>query len=260
MQYQEKLTTLTRVGFAARGLLYLVIAWLVIATGQAADLSEALEQFSSGAERWLLALAAAGFVAYGLWRLADASLDTENHGDDPKGLVKRAGAAGSGVIYLFLAFTAAKLLLNGPGGGGGGGGSPQEQTEMVMQLPAGGLLVGLGAAVLVIAGIWQIVKAVKASFLDHFEPAAAREDWVKWLGRFGYAARGVIFIVTGYFLARAALTGSSAQAGGMEQALQWLSSPVNLLVAAGLGLFGIFSLVEARYRMIHAPDRSELPG
>lgn len=262
MHYEDKLTALTRVGFAARGLLYLIIAWLAITTGQAADLSEALRQLSTGVERWLLAVAAIGFVAYGIWRLADASLDTGNHGDDAKGLAKRAGAAGSGVIYLFLAFTAAKLLLEGAGGGGGGGagGGPEQQTQTVMQLPAGGLLVGIGAAILVIAGIWQIVKAAKASFLDHLEPGVAHEDWVKWFGRCGYAARGVIFIVTGYFLGQAALSGRSAEAGGMEQALQWLSSPVNLLVAAGLGLFGIFSLVEARYRVIRTPDRGQLPG
>jgi hypothetical protein len=32
----------------------------------------------------------AGFVAYGLWRLADALLDSEGHGDDGKAKVKRA--------------------------------------------------------------------------------------------------------------------------------------------------------------------------
>ena len=40
---------------------------------------------------------------------------------------------------------------------------------------------------------------------------------------------------------------------GMQDALKWLSSPVNLIVAAGLALFGCFSLVEARFREIHAP-------
>lgn len=260
MGYQEKMTSLTRVGFAARGLLYLIIGWLVIVSGQAADLGEALRYLATGTERWLLGAAAAGFVAYGIWRLTDASLDTEGHGDDSMGMVKRAGAAISGVIYLFLAVSAAKLLLNGPGGAGGSGGSPEQQTQMVMQLPAGGLLVGIGAAVLVIAGVWQIVKAAKASFLDHLEPAVAHEEWVKWFGRLGYAARGIIFIITGFFVGQAALSGSSSQAGGMQQALQWLSSPVNLLVAAGLALFGVFSLIEARYRVIHGPGTNGLPG
>ena len=37
----------------------------------------------------------------------------------------------------------------------------------------------------------------------------------------------------------------------MEDALRWLDSPIDLAVAAGLLLFGLFSLVEARFRLIH---------
>ncbi len=47
----------------------------------------------------------AGFIAYGLWRLADAALNIETHDDDGKGMRQRVGAAGSGIIYLLLAWT-----------------------------------------------------------------------------------------------------------------------------------------------------------
>jgi hypothetical protein len=57
----------------------------------------------------------------------------------------------------------------------------------------------------------------------------------------------------GYLLARAALSHSAAEAGGLEQALDALSNPVRHLVAAGLMLFGLYSLVEARYHSIHKP-------
>ncbi len=253
MTHGDKFITLTRLGFAARGLLYLIIAWLLISAGRAADLGEALRYLSTGTERYLLGAIVLGFVAYGLWRLADAALDIENHGDDSKGMVKRAGAAGSGIIYLFLAYTAAKLLLDGSGESGGSGSNPEQQAQSVMQLPAGALLVGIGAAVLLGAGAWQIAKAVKGSFLKHLEPQVATTDWALWFGRLGYGARGVIFIITGYFLAQAALSGNAAQAGGMQEALKWLSSPSAFAVAVGLGLFGLFSLIEARYRIISNP-------
>lgn len=253
MDKSQKLVTFTRVGFAARGLLYLIIAWLVIGTGQSADMSEALQYLASGAERILLYAIAAGFIAYGLWRLSDAALDTEGRGDDAKGLAGRAGAAGSGIIYLFLAYQAWQLLS---GNGGGSGGGAEQQTQTALQLPAGGLLVGIAALVLLVAGIWQLVKAYKCSFLKHLAGSARDQEWVRWMGRLGYAARGVIFVVTAFFLAQAALSGSSSEAGGMQEALRWLTSPVNLIVAAGLALFGIFSLVEARYRQIDAPQMS----
>lgn len=206
--------------------------------------------------RVLLIAMLAGFLAYGLWRLADAALDSEGHGDDGKGMVKRAGAAGSGIVYLFLAYQAYKLL-NGSGGGSGGG--TQDGAQRVLELPGGSLLLGIAAAVLFGAGVWQLIKAAKASFLKHLDRQAAHENWVKLFGQAGYGARGVIFMVTGFFLAKAAMSDRASEAGGMEQALAWLSSPVNVIVAAGLALFGIFSLVEARHRIIHTPDRSDLP-
>lgn len=251
MQYGDRLIALTRVGFAARGLLNLIIAWLVIGTGRTADLSEALRFLASGKERFLLGAIVAGFVAYGIWRLADASFDIESHGEDAKGWLKRGGAAASGVIYLFLALTAAKLLLDQPGAGGGS--NVEQQTQTALKLPAGGILVAIGGMVLVIAGVWQIIKAAKASFLKHLEPAVANREWVLWFGRLGYGARGVIFIITGYFLGLAALSGNAAQAGDMQDALRWLSGPSAFAVAAGLGLFGLFSLVEARYRVFAQP-------
>jgi hypothetical protein len=256
VQKRQTFETLTRVGFAARGLLYLVIAWLLISAGRASDMAGAMAFLANDRTRVLLIAMLAGFLAYGLWRLADAALDSEGHGDDGKGMVKRAGAAGSGIVYLFLAYQAYKLL-NGSGGGSGGG--TQDGAQRVLELPGGSLLLGIAAAVLFGAGVWQLIKAAKASFLKHLDRQAAHENWVKLFGQAGYGARGVIFMVTGFFLAKAAMSDRASEAGGMEQALAWLSSPVNIIVAAGLALFGIFSLVEARHRIIHTPDRSDLP-
>jgi hypothetical protein len=245
----------TRLGFAARGLLFIVIAWLVIGTGRAADLDGALEYLSTGRGRTLLFGVAAGFVAYGLWRLVDAALDNEGRGGDGKGIVGRAAAASSGVIYLILAYKAWLLLLGyGPDSGGGA----QEQARTVLTLPGGNLLLGIGAAVLLTAGIWQLIKAAKCSFLNHLAVSVREQEWVRWLGRLGYSARGVIFLVTAFFLAEAALNGSSAEAGGMEEALRWLRNPMDKIVAAGLALFGIFSLIEARYRGIKTVPIDEI--
>jgi hypothetical protein len=78
---------------------------------------------------------------------------------------------------------------------------------------------------------------------------------VEWLGRIGYAARGVIFLAVAYLIARAAADEQSTEAGGMEQALDLLTGPLLYAVAAGLMLFGLFSIIEARFRRIHdAPD------
>ena len=41
------------------------------------------------------------------------------------------------------------------------------------------------------------------------------------------------------------------EAGGMEESLTLLSSPADVVIAAGLFCFGVFSLIEARFRILH---------
>jgi len=115
----------------------------------------------------------------------------------------------------------------------------------------------MAAAVLAGAGLVQLWKAGSCSFLDHLDEVA-RHPLAKWLGRIGYAARGVIFLTVGWLLAKAALDHSAAGAGGLEQALDALRGPLEIPVAAGLALFGAYSLIEARYRTIHRPPTAHV--
>ena len=249
MNASHRMTALTRLGFAARGLLYIVIAVMLIRSGRSEGTSGALAELGkSGGDPLLLAMAA-GFVAYGLWRLADTALNIEGHEPGAKGLGTRIAAGISGVAYSALAWQAFKLMDGGGRSGAGNGAEVGARTALA--LPGGPLLLVLGGAILVGAGIFQLVKAYRYSFCDHLDPAVAREPWVRWMGRGGYSARGIIFIVTGYFVAKAGLETRASEAGGMEEALRWLDSPVDLLVAAGLLLFGLFSIVEARFRTLH---------
>jgi hypothetical protein len=257
---QDQFVGLTRLGFAARGLLYLVIAWLVIRTGRAEDLEGALERVGEGGGKWLLVAMTAGFIAYGLWRLADAAMNIEAHDDDKSGAVKRVGAAASGLIYLLLAWQAIRLITSaGRSSGSGGGGGTQEGAETALSLPGGGAIVVVAGLILLGVGIYQLIKAAKGSFLKHLEARVANADWAKWSGRLGYAARGIVFLIVGWFLLQAGLADEPSKAGGMEQALSWLSPTTSLLVAIGLAFFGLFSLVEARYRTIHSPNMPHLP-
>ena len=259
------LTTLTRLGFAARGLLYLVIGFLVIRTGRAEDPSGALEALAEGGGRTLLYLIIAGFLAYGLWRLSDAAFNIERHEPGNKGLRERVGAGASGIVHLLLAWQAVGLL-RGSGSSGSGGGT-QEGAQSALQLPGGQLMVVIAGLVLLGVGAFQLVKAYKASFLKHLEPEVARQPWAKLTGQGGYAARGLVFLISGAFLTAAGFKEQAGEAGGMAEALAWLTSPWDMLVAVGLILFGLYSLIEARFRVLQdvpvdgvaAKARSKLP-
>ena len=250
---ESKFQSWTRVGFAARGLLYIVIALLVLGTGRTEDLTGALEYLNEGVGQLLLMVLAGGLATYGLWRLADAAFAIENPLGDSTALRKRGAAGVIGVIYLYLAYKAARILLDGDPGET----STQQQADTVLDLPGGQLVLAFAALVLAVAGAYQLRNAVTCSFLRRLD-AAAQAPVVKWLGRMGYASRGVIFLAVAWLIARAAIDEQSTEAGGMEQVLDLLSGPLLYAVAAGLMLFGMFSIIEARYRRIHDAPVEEI--
>jgi H+/Cl- antiporter ClcA len=88
---------------------------------------------------------------------------------------------------------------------------------------------------------------------------ADKRHWIVSLGRMGFAARGVVFLLIGGFLGLAALHASSSEVHGLGGALQALQRQpygwvLLALTALGLFAFGLFGLVQARYRHIDAPD------
>jgi hypothetical protein len=244
---------MARFGFVTRGLLYIVIAVLVIATGETEDLTGAMEYLSRGFGRGLMIFLVVGMAGYGLWRVSDAAFGMDSGRHHSKAWRRRIAAGFSGAIYLLLAYKALRIMLNGSSGTGG----VRENAAKALHLPAGDVALGIAAAVLAGAGLVQLWKAASCSFLHHLDEPAHR-DLAKWLGRIGYAARGVVFLTVSWLLAHAALDHRAAEAGGLDKALDALRGPLQLPIAAGLLLFGLYSLLEARYRSIHKPPTEQL--
>lgn len=241
---------LTRIGFAARGIMYLIIGYLALRSGRTEDGAGALDALSEGSGAVLLWVMAAGFFAYGFWRLSEAWVDSEGHGSDAKGKVARFGGAISGLVHFGLGYLAIKLAS---GSGGGGGDGARSGAAKALELPLGEIALFIVAAGLFATGAVQLVKAAKADFLHQLAPEAAGQTWVKWMGRAGYAARGLIFLMMAWFLFQAGLNSDPGEAGGMAAALDSFPGTARKAVAAGLLLFGLFSLVEARFRRINDP-------
>ncbi|HEX8641188.1 MAG TPA: DUF1206 domain-containing protein [Allosphingosinicella sp.] len=247
-----KFETATRLGFAARAVMYALIGYLALRTGRTEDGAGVIDYLDTGGGRILLAAMAVGFLGYGVWRLLDAWSDASGHGDDAKGLAIRGGGAVSGLIHLGLGV----LALASAAGlrGGGGGGATEQGAATALSLPGGWIMLLAAAAALLATGIVQLGKSWKLGFLRNLSPPPHVRRWVAWLGRAGYLARGIVFLIIAWFFSRAAMAERSEQAGGIAEALASLPSTPQMLVAAGLLLFGLFSLVEARYRRIPRPD------
>lgn len=248
---ESRFLTLCRIGFLGRGVLYILIAVLVLQSGRTEDLTGALAYLNEGMGRLLLAAITAGLCAYGLWRLADATWGIESGGRD-RAKLRRLAAAGIGAVYLYFAYKAVLILLAGRAGDV----SPQAEAALVLDLPGGPIVLGLIAVGLIAGGLGQLWFAKTCNFLKALDSRAVSGP-VRWLGRLGYAARGVVFIAAGFLIGGAAIDRRSSEAGGIEQALDLFSGPVLIAIAGGLGLFGFFSIVEALYRHIPEPPSAQ---
>ncbi|WP_311984697.1 DUF1206 domain-containing protein [Parafrankia sp. CH37] len=105
----SRATDLTaRLGFAARGVVYLLIGVLAIqiargnpdeqANRQGALREIADKPFGTG----LLVLIAVGFAGYALWRLLEGAVGHREEADTKKRAVKRAASVIRGAIYLVI--------------------------------------------------------------------------------------------------------------------------------------------------------------
>ena len=84
----------------------------------------------------LLIAISAGLATYGLWRLSDAAFGTEHPGAEWKALGMRAVYGGIGLIYLYLAYKAVRVILAGRAETMG----TAEQADTVLDLPGGDLV------------------------------------------------------------------------------------------------------------------------
>lgn len=133
MHAVPRFETFTRLGFAARGVLYILIAYLAIAAGRNAGSADVLRSLAEGgASRLVLVIIALGLLAYRAWRGLEAAMDLEGAGQGAKGAATRLGHGMSGLAHLVLGLLAAGLALGLVGSGGSGGEGPDKATGMVI--------------------------------------------------------------------------------------------------------------------------------
>ncbi|MDX6533992.1 MAG: hypothetical protein QOF68_1736 [Gaiellales bacterium] len=249
---------LARVGFVARGLLYVVVAVLAVEVARGHHTSEASQK---GALRevaaqpfgfWLIAALAIGFGGYALWRLISAGIGRMQESGEKKSVGSRLAAFGSGMVYGSLCIAATSMLL-GSGGTDSESDHIDRATTFLMDispwivLAAGATVVGVGA--------YQAFVGLSGRFMKHFKKqqmSARAHRWARRIGAFGHIARGMSLALIGWFLIDAARDYDPKDAVGLDGALQKLATepygePALLAVAFGLAAFGVFSLFAARY-------------
>ena len=247
------LKILARAGYAAKGVVYLIIGGFAVQGVASSGSSHALSTIGQQPfGKLLLGFVALGLLAYAAWRLVQGVADPEDEGTNATAIAKRVGYVASGVIYLGLAISAAQIITGGSSSGGGA----QDWTARVLNVTFGRWLIAAVGVSVLLGALHQLQQAVTAGFKEDFaldDMSNTEQTWAIRAGRAGHAARTMVYSIIGWFLLRAAMTANSSEAGGLGKALDTLQQqPYGrwLLGAAGLGLvsYGVYCFVMARYR------------
>ncbi|WP_151524902.1 DUF1206 domain-containing protein [Serinicoccus kebangsaanensis] len=244
------LERLARVGFAASGLIHLVLGWIAgrvaFGSGGEADTSGAIATVREApAGPVLLWVCVVGFLALALFQLLDGLLGGGGAGD-------RVKAVGKGVLYAALGVISSRFATGG--GSSGGQESSADVTGRLMEVPGGRILVGVVALAVIGVAVYHVYKGLAQTFLDDLSGGVRGElaRWVKVAGTVGYAAKGLALVVVGSLFGLAAWQADPDEAQGMDGALKALAGQpfgtvLLLVVAVGLALYGLYSFARARY-------------
>lgn len=259
-----KIEKMARTGFVAKGIVYGIIGFLTFKGaidmgGQNAgqmQVLEFLEQQTFG--NILLILMALGLACYAAWRFIQSIKDPENIGDDSKSIAKRVGFFFSGLLYLGIGVMAALKAFGSGNGGSGSSGSAQESSFLASE--TGLWAIGIVGAGIIIAGIFQFVKAYKNDYEKKFNLSSLsdqkKREGIEKSAKFGLSARGVILLIIGFFAIKAALDSNPSEIKTTREAFSFLQDSsygawLLGVVAAGLIAYAIYMFLMAKYRKFY---------
>lgn len=204
-------------------------------------------------------LIALGMLAFGCWRFLEAAIDPEH---TPKRgatrLAKRGSFIVSGIVYCALGVAALDLVMDTPSRTD----APWEQewASGILEWQLGPpLIIGAGTAVVLFA-LFEIYRSWVVDFtrvLRVTKMSSRERRFAMRVGRAGLFTRGLVLVVIGSLIIQLGLHAQIIQRVNIDDAFRIVMSHASgraLLFAIAIGFvtYGIFQLVQARYRNIRS--------
>ena len=254
---KKLLKTLTLVGCFSTGIIYssigviALLSFLRLKKGGADESSffVLLNEFIAGRIlNWLIIIGALCFI---IWRFYEALKDPYHVGKDTNGILLRTGTACSSAADAFIVLSALRATFDqhkAPLTG-----EPTQQKHMVAHLlqfhwgQTAVLLIGViilvTAVVLVLYGLSKrFTEAIRA---DHFNKK--QKSIVHAIAYAGYFSRGVILLITGFFLVKSAIKNKSTYIVNTDKAFDFIGDHIGhpwfILIALGTMLYGGYMFV-----------------
>jgi hypothetical protein len=201
----------------------------------------------------LLLLLCAGFVCYIAWQLLRAVTRRADQGKLANA-GRRLLALGTALVYAGFLITTVRVLA------GSSTSSPQtDQDSWTLRLlSAGGgrIVVALAGVAVIGVGVALFGYAASRKFESPLDTRAMRPAMRRVaavLGVVGQSARGLVFGIVGGFVLSSALADDASRAKGLDASLRTLAAQrfgaiLLSVVALGFLAFGLYSLLDARFR------------
>ena len=251
----DALDHVARVGLIAYGVVHLVIGVLAVRlafgdSSGAPSSSGAMQELAQQPfGKFLVWAVAVGMFLLALWQGLEGALGhrSENGADKVR---KKATSIAKAVVYIVIGISAVKVAI-----GSGSSGNTDSTTAKIMNLPAGQVLVGIVGLVIAGIGGFFLYSAWTERFMKKVDGQGSRGDSgtaYKYLGKAGYAAKGIAFLIVGGLFGYAAVIHESEASGGIDVALREVLDqpfgPILLsLMGLGFGAYGLFCFVQARH-------------
>lgn len=246
-------------GMVCYAVIHLLVGYLALRVAfgdqsEQADQRGALAEIGSGgAGQIILWILAVGLFAFAVWQLLMAAMSFHWVQKKGKRTRKRIASVVRAVIGVSLGITAVRLA-SGSGAGASGNQQQQSWTAELLSLPAGRLLVGAVALIIIGVAVALVRTGVRKSFLKDLNTSdlpAGSQRWVTRVGVAGYLAKGLVLGIVGVLIGIAALQKDAGEAGGLDAALKTVANQpfgtvALVVVAIGLAAYGAYCLAAAK--------------